>query len=78
MHGMIKIIESLKLENPSHESAEELANSKTFHPQEGHSASIKEKEMQKLAQLGLSESDIEEVVETAKVMKVPNELGRII
>ena len=78
MHGMIEIIEFLKLKNPSHESAQELANSKTFYPQESHSASLEEKEMQKLAQLGLSESDIEEIVEIAKVMKVPNELGRII
>jgi len=80
MHGMIEIIEFLKLKNPSFTSTEgdEPDNSRSFPMQEDDSAPINEKEIYSLSKLGLSESDIEELVEIAKVMKVSPELSRYI
>lgn len=81
MHGMIEIIEFLKMKNPSFKSTVDdvPANSRSLPVQEKRPpASIDEKEIQSLVKLGLSESDIEEIVEIAKVMKVSTELSRII
>jgi len=81
MHGMIDIIEFLKLKNPSFKSTVDdvPANSRSLPVQEKHPlAAIDEKEIQSLVKLGLSESDIEEIVEIAKVMKVSTEVSRII
>jgi len=78
LHGMIEIIEFLKLKNPSHNIADEPSNSKTSPLQDDPSASLNEKEIQSLSKLGLSESDIEEIVEIAKVMKIPTEFSIII
>jgi len=80
MHGMIEIIEFLKLKNPSVKSTEgdEPENLRSFPVLKDDSASINKKEIDSLAKLGLSESDIEEIVEIAKVMKVSPELSKII
>merc|ERR1719402_636076 len=81
MHGMIDIIEFLKLKNPSFKSTVDdvPANPRSLPVQEKHPlAAIDEKEIQSLVKLGLSESDIEEIVEIAKVMKVSTEVSRII
>ena len=68
MYGMIGIIEFLKLKNPPHTITKEQASS-----QEDHTASIDKKFMLSLSGSGPSKSDLEEIVELARVMKVPDE-----
>ena len=71
MYGMIGIIEFLKLKNPPHSITKEQASS-----QEDHTAAIDKKFLLSLSGSGLSKSDLEEIVELVKFMKVPDEKAR--